>query len=47
MRTFEGAFHMNPDYLHWHGRARMKESLRLIKDEAAQLRAQHASATKP
>jgi len=19
MRTFEGAFHMNPDYMHWYG----------------------------
>ncbi len=47
MRTFEGAFHMNPDYMHWYGWAKMKEALRQIKDEASQLRAGHASAAKP
>lgn len=43
MRTFQGAFHMNPDYMHWYGWAKMKESLQKIKDEAARLREQHAS----
>jgi hydroxylamine dehydrogenase len=47
MRTFEGAFHMNPDYMHWYGWAKMKETLRQIKDEAAQLRAEPASEAKP
>ncbi len=41
MRTFQGAFHMNPDYMHWYGWAQMKEDLREIKDEAATLRFQH------
>jgi hypothetical protein len=40
MRTFQGAFHMNPDYMHWYGWAPMKETLRKIKDEAATLRAE-------
>jgi hydroxylamine dehydrogenase len=38
MRTFQGAFHMNPDYMHWYGWAEMKKDLREIKDEAATLR---------
>ncbi|MBL6974638.1 MAG: cytochrome C [Deltaproteobacteria bacterium] len=40
MRTFQGAFHMNPDYMHWYGWAPMKETLALIKAEAASLRAE-------
>jgi len=40
MRTFQGAFHMNPDYMHWYGWAPMKESLARIKEEAKRLRAQ-------
>ena len=44
MRTFEGAFHMNPDYMHWYGWAPMKETLQKIKDEAAKLRAEKAVA---
>jgi hydroxylamine dehydrogenase len=39
-RTFEGAFHMNPDYMHWYGWAPMKETLQKIKDEAEKLRAE-------
>jgi cytochrome c553 len=42
MRAFEGAFHMNPDYMHWYGWAPMKETLQKIKDEAAKLRAEKA-----
>jgi cytochrome c553 len=42
MRTFQGAFHMNPDYMHWYGWAKMKESLQKIKDEAERLKAEHA-----
>ena len=40
MRAFQGAFHANPDYMHWYGWAPMKESLQKIKDEAARLRAE-------
>ena len=43
MRAFEGAFHMNADYMHWYGWAPMKETLQKIKDEAAKLRAEHAA----
>jgi hypothetical protein len=43
MRAFQGAFHANPDYMHWYGWAAMKESLQKIKDEAASLRAQAAT----
>ncbi len=39
MRAFQGAFHMNPDYMHWYGWAPMKETLQKIKDEAKNLRA--------
>jgi hypothetical protein len=45
MRAFQGAFHANPDYMHWYGWAAMKGSLQRIKDEAASMRAE-ASATK-
>ncbi len=38
MRTFQGAFHMNPDYMHWYGWAPMKESLARIKEEAERMR---------
>jgi hypothetical protein len=41
MRAFQGAFHMNPDYQHWHGWAEMKRDLVEIKAEAAQLRREH------
>jgi len=41
MRTFQGAFHMNADYMHWYGWAPMKETLQKIKDEAVKLRAEH------
>lgn len=40
MRTFQGAFHMNPDYLHWYGWAEMRKDLAEIKAEAARLRAE-------
>jgi cytochrome c553 len=43
MRAFQGAFHMNPDYMHWYGWAPMKETLQKIKDEASKLRAEKAS----
>ena len=38
MRAFQGAFHMNPDYMHWYGWAELKRDLVEIKAEAAQLR---------
>jgi cytochrome c553 len=38
MRTFQGAFHMNPDYTHWYGWAPMKQTLQKIKDEAEKLK---------
>ena len=38
MRAFQGAFHMNPDYMHWYGWAPLKETLVRIKDEASSLR---------
>ncbi|MBI5487079.1 MAG: cytochrome C [Deltaproteobacteria bacterium] len=51
MRAFQGAFHMNPDYMNWYGWAAMKEALQRIKDEAATLRrektAQEAPAAAP
>jgi hypothetical protein len=40
MRAFQGAFHMNPDYMHWYGWAPMKETLQKVKDEAKKLRAE-------
>lgn len=42
MRTFEGGFHMNPDYMHWYGWAEMKKAQADISDEAARLRAEAA-----
>jgi len=39
MRTFEGAFHNNPDYMHWYGWAPLKETAARIRDEARKLRA--------
>jgi hypothetical protein len=38
MRAFQGAFHANPDYMHWYGWAPMKETLAKIKDEAEKMR---------
>ncbi len=39
MRTFQGAFHANPDYSLWYGWAAMQKSLTEIKEKAATLRA--------
>jgi cytochrome c553 len=44
MRAFQGAFHMNPDYMHWYGWAPMKETLQKVKDEANKLRAEKPAA---
>ena len=38
MRSFQGAFHMNPDYQHWYGWAEMKRDLAEIRREAKKLR---------
>ncbi len=45
MRTFQGAFHMNPDYLHWYGWAEMKRDLTEIRSEAAALRRERPKTT--
>lgn len=39
MKTFQGAFHNNPDYSTWYGYAKLKKDLAEIQEEAAQLRA--------
>jgi hypothetical protein len=39
MRSFQGAFHMNPDYQHWYGWAEMKRDLYEIRQAASELRA--------
>jgi hypothetical protein len=46
MRTFQGAFHMNPDYMHWYGWAELKRDLVEIKQEAAELRKKHEAEKK-
>ena len=38
MRAFQGAFHANPDYMHWYGWAPLKETLARIKEEAAAMK---------
>jgi hypothetical protein len=40
MRTFQGAFHMNPDYQHWYGWAPMNKDLAEIRAEAERMRAE-------
>jgi len=37
-RAFQGAFHMNPDYMHWYGWAKVKEAATRIKEDAARMR---------
>jgi hypothetical protein len=37
MRAFQGAFHMNPDYVTWYGLAEMKKDLVEIKHAAARM----------
>lgn len=37
MRAFQGAFHMNPDYVTWYGLAEMKKDLVEIKSDAARM----------
>jgi hypothetical protein len=38
MKTFQGAFHNNPDYTTWYGYAKMKKGLVLIREEAGKMR---------
>ncbi len=38
MRTFQGAFHANPDYAFWYGWAEMRSSLIEIKYIAEELK---------
>ncbi len=41
MRTYQGFFHVNPDYAYWYGWAMMTKDLGEIKEEAATMRAVH------
>jgi len=43
MRTFQGAFHNNPDYAFWYGWSEMQRDLTEIKQMAQELRASHKS----
>lgn len=47
MRTFQGAFHANPDYALWYGWSEMQRDLTEIKTLAAELRAEAEKGTKP
>jgi hypothetical protein len=38
MRTFQGAFHANPDYTLWYGWSEMQRDLTEIKEMAAEMR---------
>lgn len=40
-RAFQGAFHNNPDYMHWYGWAKVKEAEVRIKEDAARMRKEH------
>lgn len=40
-RAFEGAFHNNPDYMHWYGWAKIKEANVRIKEDAERMRREH------
>ena len=41
MRTFQGAFHSNPDYAFWYGWSEMVRDLAEIKEKAEEMRARH------
>ena len=43
MKTFQGAFHINPDYTTWYGYAKMKKDLAEIKELDVEMRAQHTA----
>lgn len=40
-RAFQGAFHANPDYMHWYGWAKVKEAAARIKEDADRMRREH------
>jgi len=40
-RAFQGAFHANPDYMHWYGWAKVKEAAARIREDAERLRNEH------
>ncbi|HEY3307504.1 MAG TPA: multiheme c-type cytochrome [Desulfuromonadaceae bacterium] len=40
-RAFQGAFHSNPDYMHWYGWAKVKEASARIKEDAERMRREH------
>ncbi len=44
MKTFQAAFHNNPDYTTWYGYAKMKKDLVEIKELAAQMRRESGKA---
>jgi hypothetical protein len=46
MRTFQGAFHSNPDYAFWYGWSEMQRDLSVIKETAKELRASHKAGAK-
>ena len=37
-KTYQGAMHVNPDYMHWYGWAEMKSDLVRIKEKAQEIR---------
>ena len=37
-KTYQGAMHVNPDYMHWYGWAEMKSDLLKIKERAEEIR---------
>jgi hypothetical protein len=41
MRTFQGAFHSNPDYAFWYGWSEMRKDVTEIRSMAQELRSQH------
>ncbi len=47
MRTFQGTFHASNDYALWYGWSEMQRDLTEIKELAADMRRNHASAGKP
>ncbi len=40
-RTFQGAFHVSNDYMHWYGWAPLKSAVNTILEEAKRMRAEH------
>ena len=46
MRTFQGAFHNNPDYALWYGWSAMQQDLTEIKERAKQLRSSYKTKKK-